>query len=220
MLQKAAEGELQPDRPFLSNAVFTTNVQFLSGALITCELWLIMVQTKLMLWWWHNFFFSFLIFWEALKGNVIEKLLMLSQNQVDRNFLWSILLWSIEMVSKCSKRYSETTRLQLEVPLEFLHFDVINLWSARVCTSWKTVADLLTFPDLYLAHQTTSLTGPDIFMWHTFNRNDLLISTRIKINSLTWLVASFHFITHLRVTSKLIWCWRMLANGSKLEDFL
>lgn len=49
MLQKAAEGELQPDRPFLSNAVFTTNAQFLSGALITCELWLIMVQTKLML---------------------------------------------------------------------------------------------------------------------------------------------------------------------------
>ena len=44
MLQKAAKGELQPDRPFLSNAVFTKNVQFLSGALIACELWLIMVQ--------------------------------------------------------------------------------------------------------------------------------------------------------------------------------
>ena len=46
MLQKAAKGELQPDRPFLSNAVFTKNVQFLSGALIACELWLIIVQIK------------------------------------------------------------------------------------------------------------------------------------------------------------------------------
>ena len=70
MLQKAAKGELQPDRPFLSNAVFTKNVQFRSGALIACELWLIIVQIKEM-WWWHNFFFSFLIFWEALKRNVI-----------------------------------------------------------------------------------------------------------------------------------------------------
>ena len=30
-----------------------------------------------------------------------KKLLMLSQKQVDRNFLWSVLLLSIEMVSKC-----------------------------------------------------------------------------------------------------------------------
>ena len=44
---------------------------------------------------------------------------MLSQKQVNRNFLWSILLLSIEMVLKCSKLCSETTRLRLEFPLEF-----------------------------------------------------------------------------------------------------
>ena len=70
MLQKAAKGELQPDRPFLSNAVFTKNVQFLSGALIACELWLIMEQIKKM-WWFAQFLFLFLNFWEALKRNVI-----------------------------------------------------------------------------------------------------------------------------------------------------
>ena len=57
---------------------------------------------------------------------------MLSQKQVDRNFLWSVLLLSIEMVSKCSKLCSETTHPWLEFPLKFLHFDVINLCSARV----------------------------------------------------------------------------------------
>ena len=36
--------------------------------------------------------------------------------------------------------------------------------SKQEFTSWKTVADLLTFPYIYLVHQTTSLTGPDIFI--------------------------------------------------------
>ena len=82
-----------------------------------------------------QFLFLFLDFLRSSqeKCNIyIKKLLMLSQKQVDRNFLWSVLLMSIEMVSKCSKLCSETTHLWLEFPLEFLHFDVINLWSAGV----------------------------------------------------------------------------------------
>ena len=83
-----------------------------------------------------QFLFLFLDFLRSSqeKCNIYikKKLLMLSQKQVDRNFLWSVLLLSIEMVSKCSKLCSETTHLWLEFPLEFLHFDVINLWSARV----------------------------------------------------------------------------------------
>ena len=79
-----------------------------------------------------QFLFLFLDFLRSFKRNVTKKLSMLSQKQGDRNFQWSILLLSIEMVLKCSKLCSETTRLRLEFPLEFLHFDVINLWSARV----------------------------------------------------------------------------------------
>ena len=38
---------------------------------------------------------------------------------IDNNSLLSVRWSTIEMTSKCSKRYSETTRLRLVVPLEF-----------------------------------------------------------------------------------------------------
>ena len=46
-------------------------------------------------------------------NNVIVK------NNIDNNFPWSVLLPTIEITSKCSKLYNETTCLRLVVPLEF-----------------------------------------------------------------------------------------------------
>ena len=46
--------------------------------------------------------------------------------QTDNNFPWSVFLLTIEnqMMSKCSKPCSETTRLRL---VAFQHFDIISM---------------------------------------------------------------------------------------------
>ena len=49
------------------------------------------------------------------------------KKQIDNNFPWCVLLSTIEMASKCSKLYRETTRRSSWFHLSFEHFDIISV---------------------------------------------------------------------------------------------
>ena len=59
------------------------------------------------------------------------------------NLTWPVLISTAELTSKCSKRWSENTRLLLVVPLAFWTFwgDFYGRYENR---SWKVVVELLT----------------------------------------------------------------------------
>ena len=110
-----------------------------------------------------QFVFLFLtpvIFWETLTEidvntvNVIFFFIVIAKS----NLTWPVLISTIELTSKCLKRWSENTRLRLLVPLEFWTFwrDFYGRYEYR---SWKIVVELLTLGRTLKFHTPTVVQG-------------------------------------------------------------
>ena len=110
-----------------------------------------------------HFVFLFLtrvIFWETLTEmdvntvNVIFFPIVIAK----RNLTWPVLISTIELTSKCLKRWSENTHLRLVVPLEFWTFwrDFYGRYEYR---SYKIVVELLTLGRIRKFHTPTVVRG-------------------------------------------------------------
>ena len=114
---------------FRSKDSFTVTVWFVTRWLVNSYV-VDMSTDHEMTWWWRNCLsVSFVhVFPRNFNFETVNDIV----KKIDNNFPWSVLLSTLEMTSKCSNLFSETTRLRLVVPLLNLYLSFP--WSITVQT--------------------------------------------------------------------------------------
>ena len=121
---------------------------------------------------------------------------------------WPVLTSTIELTSKCSKRWSENTRLRLVVPLEFWTF-LCDFYGRYEYRSWKIVVELLTLGRTRIFHTPTVVRGGGGGRWWNSSPEFLICCSISKRFCLRWKASDL--LNKIRYIYGWWRCWRPLT---------